>query len=725
VSHWNTTATLVSIGSLIALGCLLPGWIQGHTGNAAQTGVFTGILIMFLAVILRRPDRTQLETDNRTKQQALDEESAALSEQRELLETMRSELEQELISRARRIDAREVKLDNRLITFQEWLEYPQVNADNCATESPDVAPDSTAPGLSQQDQQVHDLLEKEASAVYEKLKRSFYRQDDGRIDPEKVRHDLQDLVTRVARIYRPEADNPLLETSVEQLLRAGSRTCLHLLIVLERLPLNMKDANFATVYGHLTTAVKAYDVYRSAEPWLGYAGRALYGARMVSGANPVTLGLGWVLTELGKAGVKHAARKFVDYQAVNILHDLVRVIGFEVAAVYGGDFRYRDPNWVYARELTDLMSRFPVSRESLAHCLREIGNLPLRNEYDRVYLYRCLSIHQSPASQLNVQQTLSQNDRQEVARKLEQFFRTFVHGRTKQRTEEWVDDLEQRLGVRLSIPESVDAATARSTGSDRDRTARSLAAFLTGVKARPFKDMQQRLATSKSLSTLEEDARTTFLDELAVDSLQFFEPPDVDSQSEALDDFFEDLIRFSIRTPPLDVQADDLILEMATYFGRELKQTRRQIDESYVESFTARLSPDAPSGKIDAVAARLMTAELCADESPLFAYAGVTVLPADQLPPVLESSARAWLLATSSRIVVLTENIGRVCEIASSGVKLEKVDGMVIDDCQLSGIWTFADGTDCPLSVTISGLVVPRYDSYFQPLISLINTHSA
>jgi len=729
VSHWKTTVILVSIGVLIAVGCLATSMIQSQEASPLQIGACVGGLLALLAVFLRPPDLTQLEAENEAHQRKLAEENASAETSREELEAFRTELEQALDVRGQRLDAREVELDNRLITFQEWLEYPQPDAEgetsskSKAVSTSDLAENSPAE-LSAMDQQVHDLLEAEASALYGKLKDGFFKDEEGKFDPAKARDDALELVTRVAKIYRPESENPLLETSVEQLLRAGSRTCLHLLIVLERLPLNMKDANFATVHGHLTTAVKAYDVYRSAEPWLGYAGKALYGARMVAGANPVTLGLTWVLSELGKAGVKHAAKKFVDHQAVNALHDLVRVVGFEVAAIYGGDFRYRDSNWVYASELTALMSRFPVSRESLAHSLREIGALPMRNEYDRVFLYRCLSSHKSPQPLIDTRETISQSDRQEVAKKLERFFRTFVHGKTKKRAEEWLDDLESRLGVRLSIPELEHQSEAEFAGADNDRrnAAVSLAGFLVGVKARPLSEMRERLADGKTLGSLDAGEVAKILDELARDPSQFFEPPDVDADSDVLDDYFEDLIDLAVQTPPQDVQADDLILETATYFGRDMKKTRSQIDRRYVELIASQLPDDAPSKKVDAAAARWLAAELGEEESPQFVYPGVTVSPAAGAPLLPETPGNIWLAGTDSRLMILSEQLGLLCSGDPSKLTVEKVDGMVIDDCRLTGSWTLADGSACPLSATITGAVVTRYDSYFRALVDLART---
>lgn len=725
MNHWKMTVVLVSVGSLIAFGCLAAAAIQAESMSPWQIGAFLGGLMALLAVVLRPPDRTVLEAQNEQTQQSLNDEMAAIKSQRAELEAFRAELEAVLDARGQRLDAREVELDNRLITFQEWLEYPQpdsADGDDMPSQPPDLkdGPSKEPPAeLSEKDQQVHDLLEAESSDLYRKLKEGFYKGENGKFDPAKARDDALGLVTRVAKVYRPHSENPLLETSVEQLLRAGSRTCLHLLIVLERLPLNMKDANFATVHGHLTTAVKAYDVYRSAEPWLGYAGRALYGARMVAGANPVTLGLSFVLTELGKAGVKHAAKKFVDHQAVNALHDLVRVIGFEVAAIYGGDFRYRDTNWVYASELTSLMSRFPVSRESLAHSLREIGALPMRNEYDRVFLYRCLSSHKPPRPLIDARETISQRDRQDIAKKLERFFRTFVHGKTKQRAEEWIDDLESRLGVRLSIPELKQLSEASDSGEDDDRrrAAASLAGFLVGVKARPLAEMRTLLAEGRLLGSMNEDEIAATLDKLAQDPSQFFEPPDIEAESEVLDDYFEDLIDLAVMTQPQDVQADDLILEMATYFGRDVKKTRSQIDRRYIELIALQLPADAPSRKVEAAAARRLVAELGDDELPRFVYPGVTVSASPDAATLPENCGALWLAGTDQRLMLLSENRGLLCSTERSKLTLDKVDGMVIDDCRLTGLWTLPDSSVCGLAVTVKGAVMTRYDSYFQMLL--------
>jgi len=80
---------------------------------------------------------------------------------------------------------------------------------------------------------------------------------------------------------------------------------------------------------------------------------------------------------------------------------------------------------------------FPLSRETLQEALCEIGNLPLRNSYDRIFLYRCLALGRSPQPQAFVKAALLTIDqRREIAERLERFFRHHLHGRRGDRVAE-------------------------------------------------------------------------------------------------------------------------------------------------------------------------------------------------------------------------------------------------------------------------------------------------
>ena len=289
---------LCGLGILISAISLM---ISG--GVSVETGVTFGGVVLAgagLTLLLERISPASGDTDD--PQAAIEAARAELEAERESLEQLRKELEGQLERRAHAIDERESQLANRLISFQEWLEYPQPDEHSDGSAA---ARQFAGPELEIKDRRVIELLEAEAKFVFERIRDGRYR-DDGQLKIDAIRDDTLDLVQRVARIYQPDCDNPLLETSVDKLLRAGSRVCLHLLVVLERLPLDLHEENFSTLHEYMRKAVKAYDVYSAAEPYLGYASKALYAGRLAMGANPLTLGITWALGELGRRGVKAA-----------------------------------------------------------------------------------------------------------------------------------------------------------------------------------------------------------------------------------------------------------------------------------------------------------------------------------------------------------------------------------------------------------------------------------
>ena len=430
---WAGGGVLLAIGKMVAAG----------GGGASEfslyeVGPFAGglLALILLHFFLKRPAIDGCnQSGELTDGIKLEVEREKLAQERAELERLQKEIEQQLDQRAEQLNSREVALTDRLVQFQEWNEYPQPDDETGGTK--------TAPALLvEQDQRVIEILDDEAKLVYSRLKEGYYN-PEGTLNPDLVRDQVIDLVTRVAKVYRPGVDNPLMETSVDQMLRAGSRACLHLLIVLDRLPLNLHEETLSTLHSYIRNAIKAWDTYSAAEPYLTHVGRALYVGRYLAGASPLTMGVSWALTELGKRGAKALGKKIVDQQAVALIGDVVRIVGFEVASVFSGDFRHRSPDWVFGSELTNLMSRYPVSRENLAHALREVGNLSLRNEYDRMFLYRCLSAHCAAAPLVNARDVLPAEQRQDISRRLEKFYGDFIHGRTKKRLESWQEGVEE------------------------------------------------------------------------------------------------------------------------------------------------------------------------------------------------------------------------------------------------------------------------------------------
>ncbi len=720
----SATLVLCLITAAIAWGSATYLAIAKSFGLAEGILIAVGGTAAAGAFCARRRIR-DVDQELAAEREAIKAERQELTERRAEIDKFLETTKDQLTDRARQLDARELHLANRLVNFREWLEYPQPD-DDTLEETSAVSPRE----LSAQDQRVLEIIGEESQQLYQRLREGHYKQE-GKIDSRRIRDDANAFVIRVAQVYRPGVENPLLETSLDQLLRAGSRACLHLLVVLERLPLSPKDQNINTLHGYLQKALKAYDLYNSAQPYFGYMQTASYFGRWIAGATPVTLGLSWALTELGKRGTKAAANWLIDHQAVSLLNEVVRVIGFEVASIYGGDFRHRDSNWVYAAELTDLMSRFPLSRENLAQALREVGSLQLRSEYDRVFLYRCLSTHHNVRPLVDVHENLSLPDRQQIARRLERFFESFIHGKTRKLVDDWLGGVETRLGLKLhfadTLPATAHDKAAIEPHGEQLKAATSLAAFLVCVKGCPLDDLDTRLNFAELFRKLDEHQRRGLLEDTTANPPYAFEPPDLDVSLPTVTQYVADLCRLAARARPWDVQPDEIVLETAVFLGQDFAKAKKLLDREYGDAFASLLPKDAPGSNLDVLVAKVALAELASAETIQFAYSGITIVwPAQIELPVGER--KSGLVGTSTRLLLI-EASERGFAVAASrfaGLKIEKLAGRLIDDCDISGTTWTVEGHEglASVSVRISGSMISRHDSYFRPLIESLRTVS-
>ena len=719
---WTGGGVLLAVGKIVAAG-----------GGAStefslyEVGPFAGglLALILLHFFLKRPAIEGCnESGELTDGMTLEVEREKLALERSELTRLKSEIEKQLDQRAEQLNSREVALTDRLVQFQEWNEYPQPDGE--------IGGSKTAPALLvEQDQRVIEILDDEAKLVYSRLKEGYYNAG-GKLNPELVRDQVFDLVTRVAKVYRPGVDNPLMETSVDQMLRAGSRACLHLLIVIDRLPLNLHEETLSTLHSYIRNAIKAWDTYSAAEPYLNHLGKAWYAGRYLAGASPLTMGITWALTEIGKRGAKAIGQKVVDQQAVALIGDVVRIVGFEVASVFSGDFRHRSPDWVFGSELSNLMSRYPVSRENLAHALREVGNLSLRNEYDRMFLYRCLSAHRAAAPLVNARDVLPPEQRQDIARRLEKFYGDFIHGRTKKRLEAWREGVEERLGIPLEVaqPEKGDAKSLGDDSTSGNETAaaiESLAGFVAAVKGRPVRELAGLVPKLETAKTIDAEVLSKLLEQLEADPPQLFEPPDIDPDSPMLTAYLNDLVHLAVKLAPFDLQPDEFVTETAAYFGADVKSIQKKLDQRYCSFVADRLPEDAPSSKLSPTTARRLISLLNDDEVPQFVYGSVKVDAGENSP--LHSSDASLVGLTSRLLLIPNDDAHWSATGTLTGHSLSRIDGRLIDDCQLSGgQWTVTSESSQPdpqpLTLTIPGAVMTRYESWFTPLLNMVRKSS-
>jgi len=170
------------------------------------------------------------------------EQKQRFAQQKEF-DRVRLALQTELQFRAERLAERERDLASRFARFHEFLEYPLENVH--AQKS-----SGQLQKLSEQDRSVRQLLDAEAERVYEKIRRNGYTVNH-KVDMTAIREETLQLIQRVAKIYNPHSQNPLLETSFDQLARAASRICLRVLVLLEQLPVGVQHYNANKLYGYM------------------------------------------------------------------------------------------------------------------------------------------------------------------------------------------------------------------------------------------------------------------------------------------------------------------------------------------------------------------------------------------------------------------------------------------------------------------------------------------
>lgn len=634
-----------------------------------------------------------------------------LEQQRQALQLAQQELTANWEQQTLTLEKRQRALVDKLSTFQEWMEFP---------EPVDVAqPPPSAEELrelAQKDHALLELLRQESERLFNDIAQNKYA-PDGKFHLLVARDDVLNLITRVAKIYQPTAESPLLETSLERIFRAASRACLEFLVVLEELPLNVPQHDLNSIYAYVRQAVKAYGVYRSAEPYFPYLSGAYYLGRFALGASPVTLGAWWVLRSLGTQGAKALMTRMVNRQALNLLHSVVRVIGFEVASMYSTDFRHRDANWIYATEVTDLASRLPLAREGLAHALKELGVIQLRNEYDRVFLYRCLAEHRSAQPErYGAAAVLTSAERQAIAARLERFLKTHVDERPVKSFERWRLDVEQRLDVKLALGETHAALPE----CDQVASAvRSLAGFLLEIKEREVGELPTQLARTRLYSRLNPEQQAQLGRRLHDDPPFYFQPPDIDPGNKLVEEFLDDLVMLSVRVPPHPVAVDELLAEVAGYLRQDGKALRTRLQHEFVEYLAERLPAEAPDRHLPAEVAKAVLELLAIDDQPRFVYGGITFPQAALAEVPGGRKGQTWLLGVGSRLLVfsLAESPQLIWEGAAT-VQAQRLKGYLLSDCELTGgRWLVAESSAPPL-VRVAGAAFSRYEAYFAPLLA-------
>jgi hypothetical protein len=711
--HWLPIA-------LVATGILAV--VIGAAANAQVLGwwqflIYGGCIAAAASVLAFRRKLSATEIELESLRRRLAGEETRLASERSQFEELRLAMQEELTQEAGRLNKREQALADRLVTYHEWMEFPQpVDLAGAPHDDAKLA------DLARKDRQMIELLKAETKILYDNILQNKYAPEGAVLLP-VIRNDAVQLVRKVARIYQPTVEQPLLEASLARVFRATSRASLQMLVVLDELPVDVKQASLSTLYGYVRKAVATWRMYKSAEPYWPYVNTAFYLGRFALGANPLTLGAWWFVGNLGSRGAQAIAQHVINRQALALLSHLVRVIGYEVAGIYGGDFRRRDANWIYAAELTELVSEFALSRDCLAHALREIGSLELRSEYDRIFLYRCLASRKSAGPERYAAATvLTMEERRAVATRLERFLETFVHGKSADRVSRWKVAAEQRLEIKLSVALKTAAASVRE---QIQSAVRSLASFLVAIKQIEPPEAANLLSDSALLRELSESDRAALLKDLADNASFFFEHPDLDPDGDLADKYLEELAALNARTPPRAAGIEETLDDVAAFLRRSPKKMQSLVEKQYATALLQRLPPDAPQRRFSAAAARAAL-DLLADEAEpaRFLYGPAKLHWPEGSRPDANEADSLWLLGVGQRLILFAAGEEpRVVWRGSPGhVHAEATRQLLATGCRLTGgQWQVAAGVQ-PLAIRLNGGLVTNYGQYFRPLLSMLGT---
>ncbi|MCA9083289.1 MAG: hypothetical protein KDA81_04495 [Planctomycetaceae bacterium] len=662
---WTVVMTVTLVRSDISTGAK---WLITLGALAGQVGVVglmlttsgTQRLRSFLRRLHLSGDHTTGETD-----------SDWIAQQTELLRIQ-----------ADRLTERERELTRRLSQFQEFFEYPSPIAD-----FPSSSTEQSR--LSEADRRVQLILEEEAERVYEKLRRNGYYVN-GVIDLPSIREELLDLIRRVAREYSPNSAQPLLETSFEQLARSASRICLQTLVLLEQLPLDVQRYNINEMFRYLRHATQSYGAYQKAAPWLKNLSRGAWLGKLAASTNPVSLGVWWLASEVGRRGAEKVVGDMIDRQAVAMLHDLVAIVGAEVSNVYGPGFRQRNPSWVYGTELIEMLSRFPLSRDSLRFGLQEVSSLPLSSEYDRIYLYRCLASHRSSGMTLRDPSLLSREEREVIASRLEKFFETHVHGVTDKSEAAWRSDVEARLDMKLKIIRPSGDRKSRDSVSD---AVASLYTFLHSVAATSPDSAIERIPATLLFQSVPSQQQDELLKKCRTDFADAeFRPPDLEPGSETTSQFLAAIVECSLPDGTCEAHVEQLIVETICYFRRTRPEAEQQVLQHRKLCLRKKCDERVSLKNIGLVAARALTEVVADGEHIAFLTPDVPNLTSEDTDTA--RIARTFVAISQSdtgmlRAVLIDQDNGEVVWQSDENTTVRRVKGIVIDDCEVvGGVWS-------------------------------------
>lgn len=361
-----------------------------------------------------------------------------------------------LIEREQRLEIRELQLARQTRVLQmaneDYVDVLQTEPDPEELEL-----------LVETDRKLIALIEKESQRAFDRVLANRYAAEHG-VNSQLILEDIHAFVEEVARLYRPDSDDPLFETEIELIAKSLSSTALHLLVVVDSLPINLKSYNTATVYRLIRRGASYYGTYKAFRPYLEHSLNVLQAARLALGMNPVAVGTAWAAGKLATHGARAIGERVLQQRALQLLNDIIRVIGFEAAMMYGGDFRHRDANWVLGALLVNLEVARGDDLGGRDAALVTLCNLALRHEFDRIRLLNHLAKHKTiDVTKVRPQIIMTRMEREDTMSVLLKHCEATGVQFSDEQVIKWLENVELVLGTSFASPGKSDKIS-RSKG---------------------------------------------------------------------------------------------------------------------------------------------------------------------------------------------------------------------------------------------------------------------
>jgi hypothetical protein len=323
--------------------------------------------------------------------------------------------------------------------------------------------------------------------------------------------------------------------------------------------------------------------------------------------------------------------------------------------------------------------------------------------------------------------SLERDQRETMAKQLEQFYRSFIHGGTEQSVAAWREDVEQRLDLKLKLE---DKPKHESREELVNRALRSAFAFLTSVAGRSVSDATAMLQTTALMTQLRRDAQEEMLATLnATLEPPAFGPPEIDPSDPLVDQFITALVDCGFDDHCLEPHIEALIIEVGAWFRRPADVTGDIIAKVCSGHVSMRLADGAVKDDYDPAYASEILRLLPPERSITGIYNQIQMRQNGQTTDMEQACLvclNADQTADGQVILFRFDQPNPIVWTSDTTARIRRRKGFLIDDCVITnGHWNdgqWNDGqTRLQRELLLPGSIRSRkFANRFAPLLKAI-----